>query len=99
MDLVESIKSENAKAEKGLDEWYGLSSVSIDQINAQIDELLDTSNDQLQDEEQLKRVMGSIRGDVAGLAARHKSLHGLVFYLKIFFKNKLIKVQSRKWAG
>ena len=83
MDFVESIKSENAKAEKGLDEWYGLSSVSIDQINAQIDELL-ASNEQLQDEEQLKRVMGSIRGDVAGLAARHKSLHGLVLILKYF---------------
>lgn len=74
MDFVESIKNENTKAEKGLDEWYGLSCASIDQIDTQIDELL--RRGQFDDEEQLKRVMGAIRGDVASLAARHKSLHG-----------------------
>jgi len=76
MDFVESIKNENTKAEKGLDEWYGLSCASIDQIDTQIDELL--RRGQFDDEEQLKRVMGAIRGDVASLAARHKSLHGPV---------------------
>ena len=73
MDFIESIKAENVKTEKGLDEWYGLSCSSVGSIEKQIDELL--SKDDIT-EEQLQQLMASVRGDVASLAARHKSLHG-----------------------
>ena len=46
---------------------------SLQAIEKKIDEVLENGDFS---EESLKRLMGSVRGDVANSVAKHKSLHG-----------------------